>query len=271
MALALRNLWKANEVKGRRRYGLKGLDFTLGRGEAIGILGRNGAGQSMPLRLLGGVEFPTHGVIDRGLSVSWPLAAGFGVQASLVGAGNARFIVRIYGAPVERRLALVRDFAALGDCFRMPLRTCSAGMHGRFLFAMSLAPDFDCYPIDETTSAGIRAPTRNAAPRCRTASRARLTRWQAALPQQLAGFDRLNLEREFADRQLASALASLDVSQMDAQRQQLFVARIVQPQRPGYALYPERWFIMGSAATVLLVLYGLGWLLMAGVREHANN
>lgn len=103
------------------------------------------------------------------------------------------------------------------------------------------------------------------------AERARLTQGQAALPQQLAGFERLNLEREFADRQLASALASLEVARMDAQRQQLFVARIVQPQRPEYALYPERWFIMGSAATVLLVLYGLGWLLMAGVREHANN
>jgi len=101
--------------------------------------------------------------------------------------------------------------------------------------------------------------------------RARLTQGQAALPQQLAGFERLNLEREFADRQLASALASLEVARMDAQRQQLFVARIVQPQQPEYALYPERWFLMGSAATILLVLYGLGWLLMAGVREHANN
>lgn len=103
------------------------------------------------------------------------------------------------------------------------------------------------------------------------AERARLTQGQAALPQQLAGFERLNLEREFADRQLASALASLEIARMDAQRQQLFVARIVQPQRPEYAVYPERWFILGSAATVLLVLYGLGWLLMAGVREHANN
>jgi capsular polysaccharide transport system permease protein len=101
--------------------------------------------------------------------------------------------------------------------------------------------------------------------------RARLTQGDAALPQQLAGFERLNLEREFADRQLASALTSLEVARMDVQRQQLFVARIVQPQRPEYALYPERWFLLGSAGTVLLVLYGLGWLLMAGVREHANN
>jgi capsular polysaccharide transport system ATP-binding protein len=154
MALALRNVWKAYEVKGRPRYVLKGLDFTLGRGEAIGILGRNGAGKSTLLRLLAGVEFPTHGVIERGLSVSWPLAAGFGVQASLTGADNARFIARIYGAPVERTLTFVRDFSELGDYFHMPLRTYSAGMHGRFLFAMSLAVDFDCYLIDETTSAG---------------------------------------------------------------------------------------------------------------------
>jgi len=154
MGLALRDVWKAYEVNGRPRYVLKGLDFALDRGEAIGILGRNGAGKSTLLRLLAGVEYPTHGRIERGMSVSWPLAAGFGVQASLTGADNARFIARIYGAPVERTVAFVREFSELGDYFRMPLRTYSSGMHGRFLFAISLAVDFDCYLIDETTSAG---------------------------------------------------------------------------------------------------------------------
>jgi capsular polysaccharide transport system ATP-binding protein len=172
MALAMRDVWKAYTVNERPRFVLKGLDFTIRRGEAIGILGRNGAGKSTLLRLISGVEYPTHGMIERGLSVSWPLAAGFGVQASLTGADNARFIARIYGAPIERTVAFVRDFSELGDYFRMPIRTYSAGMHGRFLFAISLAVDFECYLIDETTSAGDSRFNE----KCKAALRDRLSR-----------------------------------------------------------------------------------------------
>jgi capsular polysaccharide transport system ATP-binding protein len=154
MLLALENVWKAYEVKGKPRYVLKGLDFHIGAGDAIGILGRNGAGKSTLLRMISGVEYPTHGRVIRGMSVSWPLAAGFGVQGSLSAADNTRFIARIYGAPVERTVEFVRDFSELGDYFKMPLKTLSSGMHGRFLFGISLAIDFDCYLIDETTSAG---------------------------------------------------------------------------------------------------------------------
>ncbi|MFT8245125.1 capsule biosynthesis protein [Roseomonas sp. BN140053] len=92
---------------------------------------------------------------------------------------------------------------------------------------------------------------------------------QQALPQQLAGYERLMLEREFADKQLASATASQEMARVDAQRQQLFITRIVQPNVAESAEYPRVGFILGSLFVVLCVVYGVLWLVLAGVREHA--
>jgi len=100
--------------------------------------------------------------------------------------------------------------------------------------------------------------------------RLRTTTGGQALPQQMAGFERLQLERDFADRQLASATASLEQARVEASRQQLFLARVVQPNLAEYPLYPRAAFILASMAAVLLVLYAIGWLIVAGMREHAS-
>ena len=89
------------------------------------------------------------------------------------------------------------------------------------------------------------------------------------LPGQLADYERLLLEREFADKQLTSATESLETARIDAQRQQLFVTRVVQPTRAELALYPQAWLILLSMFIVLSVLYGIGWMMLTGVREHA--
>ena len=86
---------------------------------------------------------------------------------------------------------------------------------------------------------------------------------------QLAGYERLLLEREFADRQLASATSSLEGARSDAQRQHLFLVRVVQPNLAEYPLYPKRWTTAIGVFIGLLTAYGIGWLLLAGVREHA--
>ena len=48
----------------------------------------------------------------------------------------------------------VRDFADLGDYFRLPVKTYSSGMVVRLGFALSLAVDFDCYLVDEAIAVG---------------------------------------------------------------------------------------------------------------------
>lgn len=101
------------------------------------------------------------------------------------------------------------------------------------------------------------------------AERLRRTRGDGALVQQLANYERLNLEREFADRQLASATAGLEGARMDAQRQQVYLARVAEPNLPVYPLYPRKLISIGSVFLGLAVAFGIGWLLLASMRDHA--
>jgi capsular polysaccharide transport system permease protein len=101
------------------------------------------------------------------------------------------------------------------------------------------------------------------------AERTRRTQGNGTLAQQLASYERLVLEREFADRQLASATASLETARMDAQRQQLYVARVVAPNLAVHPLYPRKLISVGSVFLGLSVAFGIGWLLVASMRDHA--
>lgn len=101
------------------------------------------------------------------------------------------------------------------------------------------------------------------------AERVRRTQGDGALAQQLAAFERLMLEREFADRQLASATASLETARIEAQRQQVYIARVVEPNLAVHPLFPRKLISVGSVFLGLLVAFGIGWLLVASMRDHA--
>ncbi|MQR00799.1 ABC transporter ATP-binding protein [Glaciimonas soli] len=133
---------------------LNGVSLQVKRGEKIGILGRNGAGKSTLIRLISGAERPTSGTINRGMSVSWPLAFGGAFQGSLTGLDNLRFICRVYGTSAEDKIQFVQEFSELGKYFREPVKTYSAGMRGRLAFAISMMIEFDCFLIDEVISVG---------------------------------------------------------------------------------------------------------------------
>jgi len=100
--------------------------------------------------------------------------------------------------------------------------------------------------------------------------RQRLTTGTASAPGRLAGYERLMLEREFADKQLASATGSLEAARIDVARQQLYLARVTEPQLAESAQYPKAAYTVGSVFAVLLVIYGIASLILAGFREHAS-
>ena len=92
---------------------------------------------------------------------------------------------------------------------------------------------------------------------------------ESGLSQQISEFERLSLDRELAWAQLSSATASLEKARVDAQRQQLFLLRIVEPNLAEYARYPKATLTVLYLFLTLSVAYGLAWLLIAGMREHA--
>lgn len=83
-------------------------------------------------------------------------------------------------------------------------------------------------------------------------------------------YQKLFLEKGFADKQLTSALASLQEARNEARRQQVYVERIAQPNLPDAALEPRR--LRGILATLALglVAWGVASMLMAGIKEHGQ-
>lgn len=83
-----------------------------------------------------------------------------------------------------------------------------------------------------------------------------------------ARYQRLQLDREFADKRLAAALTSLQDARAEARRKQAYVERIAQPSRPDEAQEPRR--LRGIFATLMLglVAWAIMTMLLAGIREH---
>ena len=148
------NVSKSYHIRKFQKQVFNDLNFTIQRGESIGICGANGAGKSTLMRLLSGIEQPSGGKITRTMSTSWPIGYGNTFVYSLTGADNARFIAPIYGKDEDEMLAFVEEFAQLGPYFHQPIFSYSAGMNARLAFGVSLAIEFECYLVDEVTGAG---------------------------------------------------------------------------------------------------------------------
>lgn len=145
---------------GPGKWVLQGVSFSIPPRTNVGLVGRNGAGKSTMLRLIGGVDQPTRGRVERQCRVSWPLGFGGGLQGSLSGRQNGKFICRIHGVEEEaigERIAAIQEFAEIGDAFDEPVKSYSSGMQARLKFAISLAFDFDIYLADELTAVGDAA------------------------------------------------------------------------------------------------------------------
>lgn len=144
---------------GPGKWVLQGVSFTIPKNLSVGLIGSNGAGKSTLLRIIGGVDQPNKGRVERHCRVSWPMGFGGGLQGSLTGRQNAKFVCRIHGHEddIPDRLAYIEDFAQIGDAFDQPVKTYSSGMKSRLQFGLSLAFDFDVYISDEVTAAGDAA------------------------------------------------------------------------------------------------------------------
>ena len=93
---------------------------------------------------------------------------------------------------------------------------------------------------------------------------------QRSLASSAAQYQRVLLESQVADKQLAGAIASLEEARNEARRKQAYVERIVQPNMPDDAVEPRR--LRGIFGTFIfgLIAYGIISMLLAGMREHRD-
>ena len=103
-----------------------------------------------------------------------------------------------------------------------------------------------------------------------TAENARVLGRDGGLSSKSPAFDRLALERTFADRQVGSAMSALDSARSEAARKQLYLERLVQPNQPDRWVEPRRLRSVLMVFLLGLIVWGVVSLVVASIREHAE-
>lgn len=103
-----------------------------------------------------------------------------------------------------------------------------------------------------------------------TSETAKIAGGDRSLSDKSVDFERLALDRAFADKQLSISLASLEQARNDAQRKQLYLERIVQPSLPDMPVEPRRLRNVLATFVLGLIAWGIASMLIAGVREHQD-
>ena len=97
----------------------------------------------------------------------------------------------------------------------------------------------------------------------------RLTGSGDTIAADMGGYDSLKLRQTFLEKRYDAAASALQRAREQALRQQLYIVRVVDANMPVKSLYPQRLRIMATLMISLLLVYSIGWLIVAGVREHA--
>jgi ABC-type polysaccharide/polyol phosphate transport system ATPase subunit len=143
-----------------RKRVLKGLDFSIRKGEKIGILGMNGAGKSTLLQIIAGNSIPTTGTLRIEGKVGAILELGAGFHPELTGRQNAESQLLLAGvkrADLERHMDRIIDFSGLGSDIDAKTRTYSSGMTVRLAFAVATSGTPDIFIVDEALAVGDAA------------------------------------------------------------------------------------------------------------------
>lgn len=138
-------------------WALKDVNFTLRRGEAIGILGLNGAGKTTLLRMLNGQMAPDRGEIRIAGETASMIDLSAGLNDRMSGWENIYLRSASIGRTrqqVDASLDEMVEFMELGDALDAPIGTYSAGMRMRLAFATTIFVEPDLLLIDEVLSVG---------------------------------------------------------------------------------------------------------------------
>lgn len=136
---------------------LRDIAFSIGPGEAVGIIGQNGAGKSTLLKVITGTTQPSEGRVVRAGRIAAILELGMGFNPELTGRQNAFHSAGLMGysqVDIEAAMPEIEAFAEIGEYFDQPVRTYSSGMQVRVAFAVATAFKPDLLIVDEALSVG---------------------------------------------------------------------------------------------------------------------
>ena len=147
--------------RGRSRYEkrevLKGITFDVKKGEALGLIGKNGCGKSTTLKLLTRIIYPNEGTVELSGRVSSLLELGAGFHPDMSGRENIYMNAAVFGLTkreIDVRVEDIIRFSELEEFMDNPVRTYSSGMYMRLAFSVAINVDADILLIDEILAVG---------------------------------------------------------------------------------------------------------------------
>lgn len=155
LRLSGQTTWKSEPF-----WALRNVNFSVTKGEVVGVIGRNGSGKTTLLRILSGITEPTEGIAE----VNGRFATLIGVSAAFdferTGLENIYFNAAIYGVPPKDTDAILDDiiaFSELREFLDTPIKRYSSGMVARLGFSIAIHILPEIIFIDEVLAVGDAA------------------------------------------------------------------------------------------------------------------
>ena len=138
-------------------WALKDISFNVKKGEAVGLVGKNGCGKSTMLKTIAGVLTPTMGTVKVNGTVAPMIELGAGFDQQYTGREN----IYLYGAVLgfskkflDEKLDEIIEFSELGKFIDVPVKNYSSGMKSRLGFSVATLVEPDILILDEVLSVG---------------------------------------------------------------------------------------------------------------------
>ena len=145
---------------GQTFMALNGIDLTVYRGEALGIIGSNGAGKSTMLKLLSRVTAPSEGEIDIFGRITSMLEVGTGFHGEMTGRENVYMNGAILGmnkAEIDAKMDDIIEFSEVREFIDTPVKRYSSGMYVKLAFSVAAHLDSEIMIMDEVLAVGDMA------------------------------------------------------------------------------------------------------------------
>ena len=149
---------------------LENVSFSLQEGDRLALIGHNGSGKTSLLKVLAGIYSPSRGRVEVEGETTSIITLGAGLDLEGTGLQNIRKMGAmrlISNKDIEARMGGIVEFSGLGDFVRLPMKTFSAGMMARLMFACATEFDADVLVLDEWLGAGDADFMQKAADRMR--------------------------------------------------------------------------------------------------------
>lgn len=143
--------------RGRKYLAIENISFSVNKGEAVALIGRNGSGKSTSLGLVAGVLKPSKGCVSVEGRVASMLELGGGFHPELTGRENIKLNATLLGLrrkEVNARIDKIIEFSELGEFIDEPIRVYSSGMLAKLGFSVISQVDPDILIIDEVLTVG---------------------------------------------------------------------------------------------------------------------